>query len=142
MRMHKLNRIFQGDDVHRASLVDFVEHCGESRRFARSGCTRNQYQAGFLPWDEPDDFRELKPVERGNIRVEFAANDGVIAALGKNINTKTRFVLDGVSRVARSTAQQVLGMPGVFADQIERNHLRLVWSQKFDGRIRSEEHTS
>ena len=45
--VHELDRVFDGDDVIGAGLVDMVDHRAERRRLARTGGTGHEHEAFF-----------------------------------------------------------------------------------------------
>ena len=61
-----------------------------------------------------DNFRELQ-VQRGDDGVELAQHDGVIAALGEDVDAEARLVGHGVGGIAGAGAEQVLDVPLIVA---------------------------
>ena len=74
----------------------------------------------------------------GNVGVEFAQDDGELAALGENVDAETGLVAQAVGRIAGAVADQILGQARVAVDQIQRDHLGLIGRQFFDGRIKAD----
>ena len=61
----------------------------------------------------------------GMIGVQLAADDGIIAALRENIDAETGLVRKRIGGVAGAVAQQILDVPEVVADDVERDGLGL-----------------
>ena len=60
MRMNKLNRIFQGDDVNGPRVTDLVENRRQRGGFAGTGGAGDEHKAGFFTWNLFDDLRETE----------------------------------------------------------------------------------
>jgi hypothetical protein len=87
--MDIFNRVFQRDNVDGLGCVDFVQNGGQRGGFAGAGGAGDKHQAGFFLGDLLENFRELQLVQRGDDGVQLAADDGIISALGKNIDAET-----------------------------------------------------
>jgi hypothetical protein len=83
--MQKLDWIFDGDDVTTAGGVDAVDHRRERRRFAGTGCARDEDQATTFLGNRIDYAWQTKL--RGCLRVigNDAEHDADSAALLKNV---------------------------------------------------------
>src|SRR5437870_2657984 len=125
MRVNVFDRVLQRNDMNWLRPVDFVEHGGNRRGLSGAGGTRDEHQAGLFVGEQFDRFRELQRFEAGNGGVQLAADNGVVAALGENVDAETGLVRKRVGGVARAAPEQVLDMPQVFTDQVQGNHFRL-----------------
>src|SRR5579883_1950666 len=129
VRVNKLDRVFQGDDMDGLGMIDFVKNRGKGGGFAGTGGAGDQHQAGLFTWDLTNDIGELEPFQCGNNRVELAQHDGAIPTLRKDVDTKPGLIRKGIGCVTRAAAQQVDQVPLVVAYQIERHHFGLKRSQ-------------
>ena len=58
--MDEFDRVFDGDDVLVEVVVDVVDHRRQGRRFARTGRTGHQYEAGLVVADLNQRFRQFQ----------------------------------------------------------------------------------
>ena len=58
MRMNKLDRVFQRDDVDGPGVADLVEHRGQGGGFAGARRAGDEHQAGLFTRNLFDDLRE------------------------------------------------------------------------------------
>ena len=102
--MHELNRIFQRDDVHRLSFVNFVEDRGQSGGFTAAGRAGDEHQSRFFLRDFSENAGKLKCFQRGNGGFEPAQNDRKISVLPENIDAEARLIAQRIAEVAGAAA--------------------------------------
>ena len=134
--INKFHRVFECNDVDGFGEVDLVENGGKRGGFTRARGTGDEYQPCFFLRDVREDFRMLERGERRNLCVEFAADYGVMAALREDVDAETGAVAELVGSVARTFAHQILEMPLVFTDEIERDGFGLIRRQLINRRIK------
>src|ERR1041385_7966067 len=128
----ELDGIFERHDVDRLHGVDLVDDGGEGGGFAGAGGAGDEDEAGFFPGGLEDDFREVQFRDGGDDGVEFAQDNGVVAALLKDVDTKAGAIAEGGGGIAGAAAQQILGEAFAAAQEVEGHHLGLVGSEPFD----------
>ena len=140
LRVHILDRILKRDDVDGFVFVDFVEQGGQGRRLAGARRAGHEDKSGFFLRHILEYVRHAQVLHGRDLRVQLSQDNGVIGALREDVDAEPRFVAEGVGGVAGTCAEQVFGQSAVAADQIERNHLRLKWSQPFERRVKRHRH--
>ena len=99
VRVQKLDRIFDGDDVVVVSLVDQIDNRRERGTLAASGWSSDQHDAVFDIYYLFQLFRQIEIAELRRPHRDHAHDDRVCAALLEDIDAETR--------VARSAERQV-----------------------------------
>ena len=135
VRMNIFHRVFQSDDVEGLGCVDFVQNGGQCGGFAGAGGAGDKNQAGFFLRDELENFRELQLIQRGDDRIQLAADDGIISALGEDIDAETALVRERVGGVTGTVAQQIFNLPKIVANDVHRDGFGLIGCELFDGRV-------
>ncbi|MFM1944767.1 MAG: hypothetical protein RI897_3749 [Verrucomicrobiota bacterium] len=80
--------VFESDDMDGAVIVNLVEHGGESGGFAGAGGAGDEDESGFFLGGLLEDGGQAHIGERGDFRIEFAEDDGEVAALGEDIDAE------------------------------------------------------
>src|SRR5687768_16848956 len=106
VRMQKLNRVFNGDDVVILKLVHQVDDGRQSRTLATAGGTRNQHYPVFDLGNFFQLFREVEVAEIGRARWDDTLHDSVSAPLLEDVYAKTAFARSAKGEVSRTALFQ------------------------------------
>ena len=115
--MHELNRILQGDNVHRLRFVNFVEDCSQGSGFTAAGRTGQENQSGFFPGNLSENAGKMKCLQRWNAGFKAAQNDRKISTLPKNINAKARLIVQRITEVAGAAVKIIIHQPPIALHQ-------------------------
>ena len=99
--VEELHRVFDGDDVLGAGLVDEVDHRGERRRLARAGRAGHQHDAALERGDLGQGRRQAEILQGRHLGGDHAHHDRERAALAEDVDAKAGAVARDVRQVAR-----------------------------------------
>ena len=131
--MHELNRILQGDNVHRLRFVNFVEDCSQGSGFTAAGRTGQENQSGFFPGNLSENAGKMKCLQRWNAGFKAAQNDRKISALPENIDAEARLIRQCIAEVTRAPVEIIIHQPPIALHQRQCNLLGLIGSKEIYG---------
>ena len=88
VRVQKLDRIFQGQNMNFLRQIELVQHRGERRRLSAPGGARDENDPVLLLDHFLENRRQPELFQRGNIRLKLPHHDGLPAVLLENIHSK------------------------------------------------------
>src|SRR4051812_9219983 len=94
VRMYKLDRIFDGEDVPVLFTVQIIDNGSKRSRLTRTGRTRDEKQTVGLTDHLLDDFREFQDIDVWDIDRDFPEHATHGSSLEKKIAPETSDVLD------------------------------------------------
>ena len=100
MRVQVLDRVLERDHVDVLGLVQLVEHGRERGRLAVAGRAGDEDEAVLFLDDLLENGRQLQLLDGGDLRVQLAHDDGVIAVLPEDIDAKAGDAGHGIAGVA------------------------------------------
>ena len=100
VRMQKLDRVLQGQNMNFLRHVELVQHRGERRRFSAAGGARHENDAVLFLDHFPEDRRQPELIERGDFGLELAHDDGLPAILLENVHAKPGEIGEGIAAIA------------------------------------------
>src|SRR5439155_1008543 len=92
VRVHKLDGIFDGDDVSRTRVVDQIDDCGERRRLAGARRTGDENESAAQRGDSPELIGQRELFERHDLRRDDAEHRPGAAATQDDRSVHTVFV--------------------------------------------------
>src|SRR3712207_6017975 len=108
LRVQKLNRVFDGDDVVLLLLVDEVDDGGERRGLARARRARDEHDAVAQLADVGQLLRQTQRLDGRDLRRDDAHHDGVGAALLEDVDAEARARRQRVAEVGRAGVREAL----------------------------------
>ena len=126
VRMQKLDRVFDRDDVVMLAVVDVVDDRGERRGFADAGRTRDEHDAVAQLRDLREVRGQVQAFERRDFRRDHAHHDRICAALLKDVDAKARARRQRVAEVGRAGGRESVRGFGVAVHQGHRDDLGLI----------------
>ena len=88
LRMHELDGVLQRDDVDGLRLVDLVEQRRQASWICPSRSRPSRGPGRSSPWRPRGRSPASSSSSRGDCRVQLAADDRVVAALGENVDAE------------------------------------------------------
>ena len=134
MRVEKLDRILDRDDVELFLAIDLVHHRGERRRLSRAGRTRDENEAAGLVAEELDDRRQAELAESLDLVGDLTVDAAHRAPLHEVVRAEAREALDTEGKVELQVLLEAV-LLGIGQDRVS-DLLRLGHRQR---RIRERE---
>ena len=103
VRVQKLDRIFDRDDVVVVRFVDQIDDRGECRTLTAAGWSSDQHDAVFDIYYLFQLFRQIEIAETRRPHRNHAHDDRVCAALLEDIDAKTRITGNAERQVCRAS---------------------------------------
>src|SRR5713101_1706685 len=108
MGMKKLDRIFESNDVNILSLVQFIDHCGQSSRLTTASCTGYQHDPILFFDYRLKDGRQIQFRKRWHGWLQLTHDNGAPAVLFVNVCAEASDIVDCIVAIAR-TSRSVVG---------------------------------
>ena len=122
VRVQKLDRVFEGEDVNLLGFVQLIQQRGERSRLAAASRAGDEDDAVFLLHHLPKNRRQAERIERRNLRLQFAHHDRLPPVLPEDVNAETRDVRERVAAIAGAERGEVITQTRFAADQVICDH--------------------
>ncbi len=105
--MHKLDRIFEADDIEAARLVEMIDHCGQRRRLSRTRGTGDEHHTLVVITELGDYRRHIQLLQCRHVAGNMPEHGTVASLLAEHVDSESPTFLGDVGKVEIVTATEL-----------------------------------